>query len=278
MTSDAVDSLQEIVRRWSGGSVTRIRVGGQIAVPAHAHEQQHLCVVVAGAFEERSITPTLCESGSTRLSPANDLLEMEILDAPFECIVIEMSATLRGNSARSDATLFARTYGNSNAMLAKAKELSAVMDRSDALARLTAHQLSAELIAASLRSASHADESSVPSWLVDVRLTLDREYQQPIQLRRLASLAGVHPVHVSRAFRTHFGRTLSQYAMEQRLSAAIRQLGAHDRSISCIAADCGFSDHAHLTREMRAWVGYTPSALRGLRSNHENTVAQRSSA
>ena len=272
-----LETLQEIERPWAGGSVTRIRVGGQIAVPLHSHARRHLCIVMSGGFEERSTAPTLCESGATRLSPAADIHELQILDASFECVVIEVSTRLRINSAPSDGSLAARAYGNSQTMLAKAKDLSAVMDRSDALSRLTVHQLSAELWAASLRSAAHGEVSNVPSWLVDVRLTLDREYQQPVQLRRLASSAGVHPVHVSRAFRTHFGRTLRGYALEQRLSAAIRQLSAHDGSISCIAADCGFSDHAHLTRVMRSWVGYTPSAIRGRRCIHENIVVQRSS-
>jgi AraC-like DNA-binding protein len=41
-----------------------------------------------------------------------------------------------------------------------------------------------------------------------------------------------------------------------------------DRDLAAIAAEEGFSDHAHLTRTTRRVLGHTPSALRSLLREH----------
>lgn len=45
-----------------------------------------------------------------------------------------------------------------------------------------------------------------------------------------------------------------------RARQAVRQLGGPS-PVAAIAADCGFSDQAHLTREMQRWFGKTPRQL-----------------
>lgn len=191
-----------------------------------------------------------------RLSPAADVHELRIVDAPFECVVIGVSALAHADAPSS------RVYGSSTELLTQAKRLSSEMEKDDPLSRLDVHGLSAELLAASLRVAANREVNAVPAWLLEVRRTIDREYARPVQVGRLASSAGIHPVHVSRAFRTHFGRTIREYVRERRLAAAVAWLRTPDASISGIAAECGFSDHAHLTRAMRTTIGDTPSSLR----------------
>ena len=45
------------------------------------------------------------------------------------------------------------------------------------------------------------------------------------------------------------------------LRAALERLAGGESDLARLAADAGFADHAHLTREMRALLGATPSAL-----------------
>lgn len=45
-----------------------------------------------------------------------------------------------------------------------------------------------------------------------------------------------------------------------RARQAVRQLGG-PAPVAAIAADCGFSDQAHMTREMQRWFGKTPRQL-----------------
>jgi transcriptional regulator GlxA family with amidase domain len=61
-------------------------------------------------------------------------------------------------------------------------------------------------------------------------------------------------------FRDEVGVSVSYYRRQLRLRRALEGL---DGSLARVAADAGFADHAHLTREARALLGRTPSELRG---------------
>ena len=65
--------------------------------------------------------------------------------------------------------------------------------------------------------------------------------------------------HLSRVFRAEVGVSISTYRRRLRLRAALERIG--EGGLARVAADAGFADHAHLTREMRALLGTTPSAL-----------------
>jgi AraC-like DNA-binding protein len=80
----------------------------------------------------------------------------------------------------------------------------------------------------------------------------------------LARRLCVSPSHLSRAFRTQTGETLSRYRNRVRVRLALERLAAGERSLSRLAVDLGFADHAHLTRAVRAEHGAPPSQLRAL--------------
>jgi AraC-like DNA-binding protein len=78
-------------------------------------------------------------------------------------------------------------------------------------------------------------------------------------LVELGRRVGASPHHLSRVFREEVGVPVSSYRRQLRLRRALEGL---DGSLARVAADAGFSDHAHLSREARALLGATPSALR----------------
>jgi AraC family transcriptional regulator len=73
---------------------------------------------------------------------------------------------------------------------------------------------------------------------------------------------GVHPCHLAHTFRSHYGESIGSYIRKLRITWAIGQLGGEEQSISQIAANAGFCDQAHFTREFRKQVGVTPAAYR----------------
>jgi AraC-like DNA-binding protein len=91
-------------------------------------------------------------------------------------------------------------------------------------------------------------------------------------LTGLAQQLSCSPYHLSRLFRARTGTTVSQYRLGLRLNQALEQLmdsGSDDvGTLATVAADCGFSDQAHLTRTMRRHLGVTPDQLR--RQFHPN--------
>jgi len=78
-------------------------------------------------------------------------------------------------------------------------------------------------------------------------------------LIELGRVVGASPHHLSRVFRDEVGVPVSRYRRELRLRRALEGL---DDDLARVAADAGFADHAHLTREARALLGAPPSVLR----------------
>ncbi len=77
-----------------------------------------------------------------------------------------------------------------------------------------------------------------------------------IAMAEVARGAGIGLRHLQRRFPAATGLTLREYARIRRLREALAQhLDARPRGWSRIAADTGFVDHAHLTREFRARTG-----------------------
>lgn len=78
----------------------------------------------------------------------------------------------------------------------------------------------------------------------------------------LSRAVGCSPHHLSRVFSQLTGCTVSQYRTRLRVSRALDRLGQGEQDLAGLAHELGFSDHAHLTRTIRAATGHTPSACR----------------
>jgi AraC-like DNA-binding protein len=83
-----------------------------------------------------------------------------------------------------------------------------------------------------------------------------------LTLAEVARLVAVSPHHLSRVFRDEVGVSVSTYRRRLRIRAALERLSGGEADLARLAADAGFADHAHLTREMRSLLGLTPSQLR----------------
>jgi AraC family transcriptional regulator len=103
-----------------------------------------------------------------------------------------------------------------------------------------------------------------PGWLVRVKEELDDRMDEGVEVRELAEAAGLHPGSLSRAFRRHFGDSVTGYRARERLRRAVQALTSRAGSLSRIAHQAGYADHPHLCRAVRSATGLTPSELRRL--------------
>jgi len=81
-------------------------------------------------------------------------------------------------------------------------------------------------------------------------------------LSTLAGLAGVHRVHVARAFRDHLGCTVGDFVRRLRVQRACELLTGTTIPLSDVAMRAGFFDQSHMTRVVKRFLGVTPAALR----------------
>jgi len=136
----------------------------------------------------------------------------------------------------------------------QAARLAYIATRSPQDARDSALDL---LALASAGEPSHA--APAPRWAERARERL-ADPGDCAPLDTIADDEGVHRVHLSRTFTRCFGLAPSLYRRRCRLVRAVRQI-ADGVSLSAAAADAGFADQAHLTRESCKLIGLTPRHL-----------------
>ena len=80
----------------------------------------------------------------------------------------------------------------------------------------------------------------------------------------IGARVGIHPVHITRVFRRHYGSPLSQYILASKVEQAAAALRAGSLSVAAIAAETGFWDQSHLCRAFKAMIGIPPREYRAL--------------
>jgi len=91
---------------------------------------------------------------------------------------------------------------------------------------------------------------------------VERQLETTIRVVDLARAARLSPSYFSRAFKTTFGLSPQKYVVERRLTRAKRIMLTTNEPLCGIAATCGFSDQAHLSRVFRRRIGAPPNAWR----------------
>jgi len=91
----------------------------------------------------------------------------------------------------------------------------------------------------------------------------DRSARGNVAIETVSKAVGVSRRHLERLFKDRVGLGVKQIARISRIHAALDML-QHRPEVSGaeIAADCGYSDQAHLIRECQELAGQTPQRLK----------------
>lgn len=95
-----------------------------------------------------------------------------------------------------------------------------------------------------------------------VQELVDASLQQPPSAASMAAKIGMGTSRFVREFKASFKATPHQYIQRRRLARACELLLRTDASLTAIALDTGFSNHAHFATVFRAETGTTPSIYR----------------
>ena len=87
-----------------------------------------------------------------------------------------------------------------------------------------------------------------------------------ITTKDLAMLVRLSSFHFCRAFRDSFGESPHGYVTRRRIERAQGLMLTTSASLGQIAADCGFTDQAHLSNLFRRFVGESPGVWRRARA------------
>ncbi|HEX9565576.1 MAG TPA: AraC family transcriptional regulator [Gemmatimonadaceae bacterium] len=220
----------------------------------HEHEDAHACMVINGAFGEQHRGNTVwCAAGAARISPAGDRHHIDASGAGARCLLITVGA---------GSLLHDELRPPSERRFLRAGSLDGITQRLlGALADADVTPFEVELLALEAFAPAHGDSERTRAWIDVVR---DHLHDTPAipSATDLGSLTGRHPVYVARAFRRRFGCSIGGYARRLRAARAHHLLVTSKRPLSIVALDSGYSDQAHMTRDLRRRLGTTPAAFR----------------
>ncbi len=123
-----------------------------------------------------------------------------------------------------------------------------------------------ESLCAELLTATAFDFKDVldraPAWLQRARELMHDDCGAELSLSDVAMAAGVHPVHLTRTFRHHFGCTPGDYLRRCRLTKAAALLTDTAADLADVAEACGYFDQAHFSHTFKAAFGISPRGYR----------------
>ncbi|MGH9440981.1 MAG: helix-turn-helix transcriptional regulator [Thermoanaerobaculia bacterium] len=105
-------------------------------------------------------------------------------------------------------------------------------------------------------------EGGPPAWLRRVAEQIREESSRPLRLDWLAAAAGVHPVHLARSFRRHYGRSVGEELRWRRVEAIRRAISSEEVTLADAASQAGFADQSHMSRVFRRLTGMSPKEFR----------------
>ncbi|MDB5982557.1 MAG: AraC family transcriptional regulator [Pseudomonas sp.] len=95
-----------------------------------------------------------------------------------------------------------------------------------------------------------------------LQMFVEEHLHDALSVAQLAEQAGMGSWAFSRAFKEATGTPAHQYIVGARVKRAHALLAGADMPLRDIAAHCGFSDQAHMTRLVKATLGVTPLQVR----------------
>jgi AraC family transcriptional regulator len=102
----------------------------------------------------------------------------------------------------------------------------------------------------------------VPPWLARARGYVQARFAESFSVADIAGDVGVHPAHLAREFRRHFGLPIGEYVRRLRLEWAAAQLATTEDAIASIAFAAGFAHQSHFTHAFKRYTGVTPGSYR----------------
>jgi len=249
-------------------AVTPVWLPSRLHLHPHAHEQATLNVVLEGEYQETVEGGALQSHGPATLiaKPAGTVHANHLGSAPVECLVIELRTDTL--AAQGDSVPpFVDVLVQRSAQIARyGGRLRAELVRRDDVTPLAVEELVCELLAELARTPIRKPDAR-SRWLTRARDLLHDE-PGPQSLSELARRIGLHPIYVARAFRARFGCAVGDYVRCLRVERARRLLHHTRLPLSEIAAEAGYSDQSHMTRDFRRAFDQSPAAYRRVARGH----------
>lgn len=232
-------------------------------LPRHSHERANIAFVVNGSFSEtldfRSIE---CNPQSLVIKPAGEAHANRYGSRGMRCLLIELEPE-RLEGLHSWSKVFEQpSHVHHETISMLAMRLYGEFRFMDEASPVAIEGLMLELIAELSRHDKSPADRKRPRWLEQAKEILHAHFCEGPGVSRVAKEVSIHPVHLAREFRKHFGCSVGEYVLRLRIESACRELANSDSPLVEIALAAGFAHQAHFSRVFKRETGVTPSAFR----------------
>jgi AraC family transcriptional regulator len=231
----------------------------------HSHELAGLLFTLRGSSTE-GFTKTRFDQteGGVILRPAGERHWNAYCDRGAKGFSIELTADWLERDPRVGLLFDRLLFLQSGVLTLLAQRVYREWLQGDTASQIAIPALVMEMAAHLIRE-REARTDVAPPWLRHVKQRLDDGFGDTPTLTELARIGEVHPTHLARQFRRHYGTTIGQYLRKRRIDAAAGMLAGSSRSLTEIALATGFSHHAHFATVFKRFTGLTPGDFRRLR-------------
>ena len=238
----------------------RIATSSPRQLPIHTHTDAHFVLVTAGHYVS-SATGDPNPRTSLIYNPPGTTHRDHFWQGAGSFFTASLSSTKLSQLLDPARCLSQAAHIQQERACGLARALLMECARWNENSRLRAESLCVELLAETSENPP-SFRSSPPSWLVTAcEMIQDRPEKVP-SVNGLARAAGVHAVHLARAFRVFLGCTPGDLLRLRRLEIAASALLQQESSLTEIALASGFSDQAQFTKAFRRTYGLSPGAYR----------------
>jgi AraC family transcriptional regulator len=231
----------------------------------HAHDATIIGVTWAGSFQEVvGRRRHDCEPGSLQILAAGEPHAYRFGSSQVHCLTIEVKSNKRAEIGLFSDILDQSRYFSGGELTSLLLRLHREFRAGDSVAALTIEGLVLETLGTAARRMTRGQSSAQPVWLRRARDFIHERFAEGVSLTELAMSVEIHPSHLTRMFRRHYGCSVGDYVRRCRLEYAAHELIASDQTLAEVAAAAGFYDQSHFTNVFKAHLKMTPAEYRAM--------------
>ncbi|MCI0603716.1 AraC family transcriptional regulator [bacterium] len=260
-------TLGALLRSSSNGHliITETKHAAGLTLQPHSHERASISCVLEGSFLEATQNECHeCQVATVLMKPGGEIHSNRYGSQGARTLIVELKQDLLNLIQEiPSVSIFLRTECFPGGILsALAMKLYKEFRAQDGASILGMEGLVLEMMYEACKASAFHVPNRIPSWLSKAKEFLHDNFKNGLTLLTVAGVAGVHPAHLARAFRRHYGITAGEYVRRLRVEWCTTQLLHSDREILDIALEAGFYDQSHFIRVFKSLTGFTPYEFR----------------
>jgi AraC family transcriptional regulator len=183
----------------------------RLALPPHVHERAVVGVTLDGQFDSVMMGRTYdCRPGIVHTEPAGERHANFFQPGGSRVLIIQPDAECEELLRPVKPLLESIRSFSCGPAVGVGHRLVAELARHDAWTALAVEGLALEVLAIAARTGLRPRAACPPPWLARVRDRVHDEGGSRLRVGDLAADAGVHPVHLARVFRAHYGTSIGR--------------------------------------------------------------------